>query len=103
MRPPRIDLDGLAMALECHDQELRFFLDLETGEVVPVTEEMRSLAEDGDEGELPEWEREQVALVREVEEGLGTRFIAVEPASGRPSAPGNGKPTDRASVGRSIA
>lgn len=91
-----IDLSDLELAFETAPGEMSYYLNLETGEVVLVTdeaqEELNALHEEllaaGDEllagftealaeRDLPEWMHEAVAQENDVDAGFGTRYIAV--------------------------
>ena len=93
-----IDLEALTLAMESQSGEVDWYLDLETGDLVMVTSEARSLLEDAYEGlgdrdgvtraDLaaalersggPEWQREFAIQVDEVERGDGVRFVPVPP------------------------
>jgi hypothetical protein len=96
MRRLAIDLSELALAFEDASPEVGYFLDLETGQVVSITDETRSELEAiydemygaGDEPrmpfaealqqrDLPEWQREVLIEADQVEAGFGTRYIRV--------------------------
>ncbi|MDP9379730.1 MAG: hypothetical protein M3Q29_06190, partial [Chloroflexota bacterium] len=91
-----VDLSELEIAFENSLHELSYYLDLQTGEVVLVTEDARRelegiyaevMGEDGQEmvaleealqeRDLKEWQREDVRVADRVEEGFGTRYIEV--------------------------
>lgn len=91
-----VDLSELEIAFENSLHELSYYLDLQTGEVVVVTEDARReleeiyaqiIGEDGQEmvpleealqeRDLQEWQREDVRVADRVEEGFGTRYIEV--------------------------
>lgn len=63
MSPLPVDLEQLVVALESNDGGLQWFLDRETGEVFPVTDDIRELDE---------------ALAEALEEGSG-RYVFIEP------------------------
>ena len=88
----KIDLSDLELAFENSGFELMYYLDLESGEVLLVTDEMRSAFEeisevaetDGIEfaealahSDLPAWEKEAMAQVAAVKERYGTTVIDV--------------------------
>jgi hypothetical protein len=102
MRKLAIDLADLDVALDNASWETSFYLDLETGQVLMVTDEIsRELAaideeldREGDEQlagvadalgqrDLPQWMQEAVAEAAQVEAGYGTRYIAVPRAESR--------------------
>lgn len=91
-----VDLSELEIAFENSLHELSYYLDLQTGEVVLVTEDARRevegiyaevMGEDGQEmvaleealqeRDLKEWQREDVRVADRVEEGFRTRYIEV--------------------------
>lgn len=88
----KIDLSELAFAFEGSGLECMHYLDLETGEVLMVTDEMRSAFEELSEvaeteglqfaealaaSDLADWMKEAVAQVAVVEERDGTTIVAV--------------------------
>ena len=96
MRKLKIDLPELVSAFEESSPELNFYLDLETGEVVLVTEETRGEIErvyaimyGGGEEPLmsfdtaleqsgaADWEQEALHTADLVEKGFGERFIEI--------------------------
>ena len=70
----------LDAAFQSGSWEIRYFLDLETGEVVLVTDEAARYLEEPLDDELPDWMRGMVELVRKVEEGYGKRYIRIPAA-----------------------
>lgn len=98
LRPVRVDFDEVEAAFEDLSMELGWFLDLETGAVIPVStevrEELRAIYEKtGEEVSpddpafkaalaartLPDWQREAVEDAARVDAGFGDRYIRVEP------------------------
>jgi len=96
-RQLKVDLDEVAFAMESRGFEITSYLDLETGEVIPVTQDARTYAEEilaqvgTDAGsaavaraimehDMPDWERDLVVEAIAVELGFGERFITI-PAS----------------------
>lgn len=96
MRKLKVDLGDLAFAFESGFDELTNYLDLETGEIVVVTDDTRGELEaiyeemNVEVGEasplpadllagrrLPDWQKQQVLAADAVERGYGTRFVAV--------------------------
>ena len=96
MRQLKVDLGELAFAFESGFHELSNYLDLETGEIVVVTNDARGYLEavyeavNGEGGEessgmatllaewgLADWQRQAVLQADAVERGYGDRFIAV--------------------------
>ena len=99
----RVDLSRLEAAFDDTSWERSYYLDLETGKVVTVTDEIRweldSIYEEatlehvtGEEVDvtpvlrrlsLPEWEKEALCEANEVENGFGTRYISVPRSESR--------------------
>ena len=96
-RKVRVDLDELAIALDTDFSELHQYLDLETGRIVSIMEEItRELEEiyeeiydeDGNRAvtleqylqqrDDPDWQKEMMLEADRVEQGYGTRYIRVE-------------------------
>jgi hypothetical protein len=59
-----ISLREVAEAIELQSDELEFYLDPDTGQIVMVTEDARRLVGEGRKGEAPAWQREMLAKVR---------------------------------------
>jgi hypothetical protein len=97
-----INLVDLEAAFEDASDAVRYYLDLETGQVVAITGEIRDELEaiyeelDDEHGveddafatmlqqrELPEWMRETLYEAHRVEQGYGTGYIAVPTADSR--------------------
>ena len=99
-RQVRVDLDELAIALDTDFSELHQYLDLETGQIVPIMQEIASELEEiydevyDEEGKRvvtledylkqrdddPDWQKEMLLEADRVEQGYGTRYIRVERA-----------------------
>ena len=96
-RKVRVDLDELAIALDTDSPELRYYLDLETGEILAIMEEMdwrleeiyaEIYDEDGNrvvtleeylqQQDDPDWQKEMILDADRVEQGFGTRYLWVE-------------------------
>jgi hypothetical protein len=60
-----ISLSEVIDAIESQTDESASYLDPDTGEIVYVTDEMRSAVEEGELDDMPGWEREAVPKVRE--------------------------------------
>jgi len=93
----KVDLSGLVAAFDDTSWEWGYYLDLETGETVMVTDETRQQLEriydeaapeeTADEEVditlilnqllLPEWEKDALREANQVEVGFGTRYISV--------------------------
>jgi len=103
-RKLKIDMDQLELAMETECYEMRYYLDLETGRVILITEEMASevqrvherrheeeagtrttrLEEYLEEQEYPDWQIEMMLDADRIERESGTRYIRVE--AGEPNA-----------------
>ena len=55
-----VRLRDVIEALDLPNQDWRAYLNPDTGEIVTVTDEDRRLIEDGEEADLPAWQRESV-------------------------------------------
>ena len=93
----KVDLSELEVAFDDASWERSYYLDLETGKVLMVTEEIRqelervyeeAMPEDRTDEEVdltpildrlqsPEWEKEALQEANEVEKGFGTRYISI--------------------------
>jgi hypothetical protein len=83
------------MAFEGGSETISYYLDIETGEIISVSDDERGLLENIYElyydeqtqtvdwevafkdGHIPDWQRERIKDVDRVESGFGSRFIAV--------------------------
>lgn len=97
MRQLKIDLSELELAFDSGREMISFYLDLETGEVISVSDDERvSLEiiyksyydeqsetvdwENAFEKEhVPDWQRERLKNADRVEAGFGDRFISIPP------------------------
>ena len=70
-----ISLREVVEAIELQTDESLSYLDPDTGKIVFVTEEMRSVVEEGKLDSIPEWMREAVPQVREALES--GRFLSL--------------------------
>jgi len=96
-RQVRVDLDELTIALDTDFSELYQYLDLETGQIISVTQEIAWELEEiydeiyDEEGNRivtledylqhrddPDWQKEMMLEADQVEQGYGTRHIRVE-------------------------
>ena len=95
MRQLKIDLSELEIAFDSGGEMISYYLDLETGEVISVSDEERELLESIYESyydeqsqtvdwesafekeHVPDWQREQLQIADRVEAGFGSRFIAI--------------------------
>lgn len=73
----KVELSGLAEAFENASWEHHYFLDLETGQVVMLPDEVLRYAEEPPDYPLPDWQRDWVKQAEVVEAGYGSRYIAV--------------------------
>jgi hypothetical protein len=99
-----IKFDDLEMAFDDASGTVRYYLDIETGQVLSITGEIRdeleavyrelddqSGAEDDlfaaalERHRLPDWMRQMVAEAHQVEQGYGARYIDVPTADSRES------------------
>jgi hypothetical protein len=74
-----VKLDVIIEALEMADDSISSYLDVETGEVLSITEEEFDLAEDPQTviEDLPNWQREALKLARNIQEQEGKRYLAL--------------------------
>jgi hypothetical protein len=96
-RRVNVDLDELSIALDTDFSELHQYLDLETGRIVAIMEEItweleeileEIYDEDGNrvatledylqQRDDPDWQKEMMLEADRVEQGYGTRYIRVE-------------------------
>jgi hypothetical protein len=65
-----VSLRGVVNEMDVMSDEFHAYLNKETGELVTVSdEEIRTIENEDDEGEYPEWQREALAMAKKV---LGT-------------------------------
>jgi hypothetical protein len=96
-RQVKVDMAELAIALDVSFPDIHHYLDLETGRVVMVTDEIRSdleeiydeiydeagnrvvsLEEHLQQRDSPDWEKEMLLEADQVEQGFGTRYVYIE-------------------------
>jgi hypothetical protein len=95
MRQLKIDLSELEMAFESGSEMISYYLDIETGEIISVSDDERDLWESiyasyydqqtqtldweaaFHEKHVPEWQRKSLQDAGRVEAGLGSRFIGI--------------------------
>jgi len=95
MRQLKIDLSELEMAFDGGFETISYYLDLETGELITVSDEERRLLESiyesfydertqsvdwgaaFPEDHIPNWQRQRLLDADRVEESFGNRFIAI--------------------------
>jgi Mn-dependent DtxR family transcriptional regulator len=80
MRQLKINWTELEAAFQMSSWEMHHYLDLETGDVLVVTDEAARHVEGPPDSELSEWMQEMVKVARQVEEGYGTRYIGIPEA-----------------------
>lgn len=101
MRQLKIDLSELELAFDSGSELISYYLDLETGEVISVSDEESGLLESIYESyydvqsqtvdwenafekeHVPDWQRELLQNADRVKAGFGDRFIAI-PSEGSP-------------------
>lgn len=74
----KINEDDLVEAMGSSFDMIEHYLDLKTGEIVIRQDDLRD-SEGEDESSLPEWQREQLALNRLIEENRDERFVWIDP------------------------
>jgi hypothetical protein len=79
-RKLKINWMELDAAFQSGSWEMHQYLDLETGEVVAITDEVARYLEQPPDHELPDWMQEMLKLAEQVEEGYGTRYIRIPEA-----------------------
>ena len=79
-RKLEIDWMELDAAFQGGSWEMRFYLDVETGEVVMVTDEIARYLEEPPDYELSDWMQEALQVAEQIEEGYGTRYIRIPQA-----------------------
>ncbi len=82
-RKLKINWMELDAAFQDSSWETRHFLDLETGEVVMITDEMARYLEQPPEYELSDWMKLALEEAEQVEKGHGTRYIRIPQADSR--------------------
>ena len=76
--PARAKLAAILDALEMQGDKTRAFLDRRTGDVVVLSDEELSAAEDSDDvSDYPEWQRDSIEQARLVSADDGSRFVAL--------------------------
>jgi Uncharacterised protein family (UPF0158) len=74
-----VKLDEIVDALEEASESMSSYLDVETGQILSITDDDVSLAEDPATAveSLPDWQREAVSLARSIREQEGKRYLAL--------------------------
>ena len=81
--PRRVKLSEIADALQGLSDEHSTYLDLESGKVIHVMHELSRIFEDEDAdaeeelADMPQWQREEAAVAKAIEEDDGSRFISL--------------------------
>jgi len=83
MKKLKVDMAELEAAFEDASWEMNYYLDLETGEVITVTDEMRLYWEEPPDYPLPDWQQEWVEMAKQVEDGYGSRYVSVPQGDSR--------------------
>jgi hypothetical protein len=84
-RKLKVNWMELDAAFQDSSWETRHFLDLETGEVVMITDEIARYAEEPPDYELSDWMKVAVEEAEQVEKEYGTRYIRIPQADPRDS------------------
>jgi hypothetical protein len=79
-RKLKINWMELDAAFQSGSWEMHNYFDLETGDVVMVTDEVARYLEEPPDYELPDWMQEMLKVAQQVEEGYGTRYIRIPQA-----------------------
>lgn len=68
MKKLKVDLEMIATNMEdVNRYDMDYYLDKKTGEVIPISEEaFRYAEEEGPREDLPDWEKEEVKLAKEI-------------------------------------
>jgi hypothetical protein len=103
MRKLNIEISDLEMAFDSSGEMTNYYLDIETGDVLSITDEDNRLLEQLSENyydeetrtmdwekafqeeTIPEWQRDMLLKADQIEAGFGSRFIAIpsaEPGEG---------------------
>ena len=77
MRKLEINWIELDAAFQGGSWDMRFYLDLETGDVVMVTNEIARYLKEPPDYDLPDWMQHDLQMARQVEERDGTRYIRI--------------------------
>jgi hypothetical protein len=77
MRKLKINWMELEVAIDNDSWEIHHYLDLETGEVIAISDETRGYLDDPPDDELPDWQKQELQAAEQVERGYGTRYISI--------------------------
>jgi predicted nucleotidyltransferase len=78
-----VDLLGLMAAFENASWETSYYLDLETGEVIMLTDEELGYVDEPPDWPLPEWQQEAVKRAKEIWLDGGERYLRLPDADSR--------------------
>ena len=84
-RKLKVNWMELDTAFQDSSREARYFLNLETGEIVTITDEIAHYLEEPPDGELSEWMKLALREAEQVEHGDSTRYIQIPQADPRES------------------
>ena len=76
---PRIKISDIINIISVQSNNTSYYLDKESGQPFPVSnEQSRTVHEDGELEDCPEWEREQIELARRIlSDETGERYILI--------------------------
>lgn len=79
MKKLKIDLEEIASHMEDQERyDLDFYLDTETGEIVPLQGEVLRMADEGElRDDLPDWEKEEIPVAREALNPESKRYVRI--------------------------
>lgn len=72
-----VKLSDVIEAMQFQSDLSRNYFDRHTGQVVLISDEDISAAEDREEDEAPEWQRESIELAQALEADTEDRFVAL--------------------------
>jgi hypothetical protein len=76
---PRIKISDIINIISVQSNNTSYYLDKDSGQPFPVSnEQLRTVHEDGELEDCPEWEREQIELARKIlSDEKGERYILI--------------------------
>lgn len=77
MRKLEINWTELSAAFQSGFPEMEHYLDLETGKVLLITQEVKWYLKEPLDAELHGWQQQMLQDARRIEEGYGTRYISI--------------------------
>jgi hypothetical protein len=77
MRRIKINWMELEVAIDNNSWEIHYYLDLETGEVIAISDETRGYLDYPPGYDLPDWQQQELQAAEQVERGYGTRYTAI--------------------------